>query len=62
MTVGVQLNAFDPNSLRDLQRLTRTDGQANDTLRAAARQFEALFTQMMLKSMRDATPSNSMLD
>ena len=62
MTAGVQLNAFDPNSLRDLQRLTRSDGQANDTLRAAARQFEALFTQMMLKSMRDATPSNSMLD
>ena len=38
MNAGVQLNAFDPNSLRDLQRLARTDGQSNDTLRAAAKQ------------------------
>lgn len=62
MNAGVQLNAFDPNSLRDLQRLARTDGQSNETLRAAARQFEALFLQMALKSMREASPSNSMLD
>lgn len=62
MNAGVQLNAFDPNSLRDLQRLARTDGQSNDTLRAAAKQFEALFMQMVMKSMREATPSNSMLD
>ena len=62
MNAGVQLNAFDPNSLRDLQRLARTDGQSNETLRAAARQFEALFLQMALKSMREATPSSSMFD
>jgi len=28
-------------------------------LKEAARQFDAVFTQMMLKSMRDATPSDS---
>src|ERR1700761_5090100 len=28
-------------------------------LKEAAKQFDAVFTQMMLKSMRDATPSDS---
>ncbi|WP_244814903.1 flagellar assembly peptidoglycan hydrolase FlgJ [Caballeronia sp. Lep1P3] len=31
-------------------------------LKAAAQQFDAVFTQMMLKSMRDATPSDSPFD
>jgi len=37
---------------------------ANDpkALREAARQFESLFTRMMLKSMRDASPGDSMFD
>ena len=43
MNPGVQLNAFDPNSLGDLKRLARTDGQSDETLRAAAKQFEAMF-------------------
>src|SRR3569623_1362901 len=36
----------------------RLNGQSNpdETLRAAGRQFESLFIQMMLKSMRDAAP------
>lgn len=62
MNTGVQLNALDPNALGELQRLARSDGQSNAALKAAARQFEALFMQMLLKSMRDATPSNSLLD
>ncbi|ENO89529.1 flagellar assembly peptidoglycan hydrolase FlgJ [Thauera linaloolentis] len=62
MNAGVQLNALDPNSFAELQRLARTEGQSNEALRAAAKQFEALFMQMLLKSMRDATPSNSLLD
>ena len=62
MNTGVQLNALDPNALGDLKRLARSDGQSNEALRAAAKQFEALFMQMMLKSMRDASPSNSLLD
>lgn len=42
----------------DFQALTRLKGQARaqtpEALREVARQFEALFTQMMLKSMRQA--------
>ncbi len=62
MNAGFQLNAFDPNSLGDLKRLARTDGQSNDTLRAAAKQFEALFMQMVMKSMREATPASGLMD
>src|SRR3569623_68037 len=41
----------------------RLTGSANpdETLRAAGRQFEALFIQMMLKSMREATPGDPLL-
>src|SRR3569832_2246141 len=41
----------------------RLNGQSNPdaTLRAAGRQFESLFIQMMLKSMRDASPGDSLL-
>ena len=37
---------------------------ANDpkAIREAARQFESLFTRMMLKSMRDASPGDSMFE
>ena len=38
----------------------RKTGQAG--LEAAARQFEALFLNMMLKSMREATPKDSLMD
>ncbi len=62
MNAGFQLNAFDPNSLGDLKRLARSDGQQDVALRAAAKQFEALFLQMVMKSMRDATPASSMMD
>ena len=34
--------------------------QTPESVRAAARQFESLFTQMMLKSMRAATPGDSL--
>ena len=57
MNAGFQLNAFDPNSLGDLKRLARSEGQQDVALRAAAKQFEALFLQMVMKSMRDATPA-----
>ena len=41
----------------------RLNGQINpdETLRAAGRQFEAMFIQMMLKSMRDASPGDSLM-
>jgi len=48
----------DPKGLSALKVDAKT--QSPESLRAAARQFESLFTQMMLKSMRDATPKDSM--
>lgn len=60
MTVPVDTNILDPRSLADLKRLSKTkDPQA---LKAAARQFEAMFLQMVLKSMRDATPKDSFME
>lgn len=51
---------FDANALAALKR----GAHANDpaAVKAAAQQFEALFLQMVLKSMRDATPREGMFD
>lgn len=50
----------------DLQGLAALKSQAQNTpkeaLAEAAKQFEALFTQMMLKSMRDATIEGGLFD
>lgn len=50
----------------DAQSLSRLRLQAKDApnqaLKAAAQQFEAVFLNMMLKSMREATPQDGMLD
>jgi len=45
--------AFDLRSLDALKRTAKTDSQ--EGLKAAAKQMEGLFVQMMLKSMRDAS-------
>ena len=44
--------------------LLKKAAAANDpkAIREAARQFESLFTRMMLKSMRDASPGDSMFE
>jgi flagellar protein FlgJ len=53
-------NYADFQGFSDLRRLAREESpEAADT---AARQFEALFIQMMLKSMRDAMPVDSGMD
>jgi len=60
MTTPVESNIFDQRGLADIKRLSKTnDPQA---LKAAARQFEAMFLGMVLKSMRDATPRDGMMD
>jgi flagellar protein FlgJ len=51
---------FDINNLTALKGAVKKDDPA--ALKAAAQQFEALFLQMMLKSMRDATPQDGMFD
>lgn len=62
MTVPVQ----SADVYTDLQGLTRLRAEAHthspETLRAVAQQFEALFTQMMLKSMRDASLGDDLFD
>jgi len=52
--------AFDANSLNGIKRLSRDNSPA--ALKAASQQFESVFMQMVLKSMRDATPQAGMLD
>jgi len=56
----VQNDAFfaDPASLGSLKRSARVENP--QALREAARQFESLFTQMMLKSMREASYGDSL--
>ena len=53
-------NALDPNSFNELRRLSRENSPA--AIGAAAKQFEALFLQMVLKSMRDAGPRDGFMD
>src|SRR5450830_1043779 len=52
--------AVDANSLNSLR--SSAAQQSPEALKGAAKQFEALFLNMMLKSMRDATPQDGMLD
>lgn len=52
--------AIDANSLNELH-LSAKQGSP-DATRAAAKQFEGLFLNMMLKSMRDATPQDGPMD
>lgn len=52
--------ALDVQAVNELRVSANKNGKAG--LEAAARQFEALFLNMMLKSMRDATPKDSLMD
>lgn len=52
--------AVDSKSLDDLHRLVKRD--PDQALHKAAQQFEALFMNMLLKSMRDATPKDGLFE
>jgi flagellar protein FlgJ len=52
--------ALDVNSLAQTRRLAKEDPRA--AMKNAAQQFEAVFLQMVLKAMRDASPKEGMLD
>ena len=52
--------AIDVNSLAQTKRLAKDDPRA--ALKSAAQQFEAVFLQMVLKAMRDATPKEGIFD
>lgn len=51
--------ALDVGGFQRLQHTARVDPEAG--VHGAAQQFEALFIQMMVKSMRDATPTSGLM-
>ncbi len=51
---------LDPTSTADLRLKLKQDPQGG--LKQAAQQFEGMLLQMMLKSMRDATPQDGVMD
>ncbi|MNQ35818.1 Peptidoglycan hydrolase FlgJ [compost metagenome] len=62
MSVG-DLGSQFALDLQGIQRLKQTARQDPENgLREASKQFEALFLQMMLKSMREASPQSGLLD
>lgn len=62
MSVG-DLGSQFALDLQGLQRLKQSARQdPGSGLKEASKQFEALFLQMMLKSMREATPQSGLLD
>ncbi|MCL2523675.1 MAG: flagellar assembly peptidoglycan hydrolase FlgJ [Betaproteobacteria bacterium] len=52
--------AFDPQSAQDVRTRFARDPQAG--LKAAAQQFEQMFLQMVMKSMRDTVPQDGLLN
>ena len=52
--------ALDANNLSDLRVSAKQNSP--EALKATAKQFEALFVNMMMKSMRDATPQDGITD
>jgi flagellar protein FlgJ len=59
---NLNVNRFvlDPNGSADLRLKLQQDPQAG--LKQAAQQFEGMLLQMMLKSMRDASPQDGLMD
>ncbi|MCA1322606.1 flagellar assembly peptidoglycan hydrolase FlgJ [Herbaspirillum sp. alder98] len=56
-TQGLAVDANGLNGLREAAKLN-----SPEAIKGAAKQFEALFLNMMMKSMRDATPQNGPFD
>jgi flagellar protein FlgJ len=52
--------ALDTKSLGDLKQSAKAG--SSDALKTAATQFESMFINMMMKSMRDATPQDGPMD
>ncbi len=52
--------AVDSSDLNSVRQAARQNSP--EALKAAARQFEALFMNMVMKSMRDATPQDGLFD
>ncbi len=59
-SLNITPSIFDSNGLAAIKRQVKSNDPA--ALKAAAQQFEALFLQIVLKSMRDATPKGGLFD
>jgi flagellar protein FlgJ len=57
---GRQDLALDPRNLEKLRK--DASASPDKAIRDASRQFETLFVNMLMKSMRDATPQDGMMD
>lgn len=63
MVTGADLSgkvAFDANSLNNLKQAAKENSP--EAIKGVAKQFEAIFMNMMLKSMRDASPQDNPFD
>ncbi|MFT3736471.1 MAG: flagellar assembly peptidoglycan hydrolase FlgJ [Rhodocyclaceae bacterium] len=54
------VNIFDPSNLAALK--TAAKEQSPEAIKATAKQFEALFLQMVLKTMRESVPQDGMFN
>ena len=59
-TDGTEKLAADANSLNELRRNAAQN--TPESIKSTSKQFEALFVNMMLKSMREANPQNGPFD
>ena len=57
-----QDSVFDMGRLSDLKRDVKKDPTGTEQQKQVAKQFEALFLQMMVKRMREATPKEGLFD
>ncbi|MDG9970450.1 flagellar assembly peptidoglycan hydrolase FlgJ [Achromobacter mucicolens] len=57
-----QDSVFDMGRLSDLKRDVKKDPAGTEQQKQVAKQFEALFLQMMVKRMREATPKEGLFD
>lgn len=58
--MSIQPNVFDPRSLATVKLQARE--RTPEGNKAVAQQFEAMFLNIVMKSMRETVPSNSMTD
>ena len=54
--------SYDFSALGALKAQAVRDRSNDETIKETAKQFEAMFLQMMLKSMRDAVPQGGLFD
>jgi flagellar protein FlgJ len=55
-------SALDPQALAALKREVRAGDESPETLRAVAKQFESVFAQMLIKSMRATSFGGGLMD